>query len=213
MNAQPLPIWKFIACITSTALAVPALHLLGWKGSTEAITLTVGALSIAFLFTRHFLRDNLRVCYRNVSPIPLALFTILAWIPFGFVIAPGIYTAILIDRQIDKAVIVLEEKINGTIEIEHKEILKIISEDAGRWYWPPSWGTFVERKVIETIDETIYHPAKLSVLFLFIAVSWVMLAFQFIFYASLVFILVKSLMLIGARCAIKNGAEIEFTLP
>ena len=219
MIPRPLPIRTLMFTMLALASLSMITQFFGYR-QLHGYGLIAASAAIAANLGYHAWRDNLRVSYQNVRSVRILFFALIAWVPFFFLLLPGIVFTLYCNDRIDAALRYAEQAAAGKIEridVEIEEIVSVSEKTEWSWWWPPDWlseGTrIVQRKVMRTVQEDVLRPAPIWLRSVFALVYAIMRVMQLVLYSTLTFIGIRSFIFLLARSALWNQAKIEFTIP
>lgn len=219
MESRPLPILDIAKALLTLGIVslFAQFFSLRWL---HGIGLLIAFLSITGMLCYHAWVDNLRATYRNFHLYSILGTTIVVWLPFLFLLAPGIWITLYIDDKLDAGLRYAEKSVAGKIETINTLVAENIEETekvADRWWWPPDWFkssvAILKNKSMRAVQKDVLTPAPIWVRAFFSVIYALLRVSQLILYSTLALIAIRSFLFLLARSALWYRSEIEFSLP
>ena len=200
--------WSIAAIFVLTIIS----FLVGSRVTTTRLTVVLALFTGAMLLMKLW-NDNrhLRLSFAKLTT--LIVTSIILWLPFGFLLVPGIIVVRYVDVQLEREVSYINQQVADKVRQVDYENQRKIDVSVSVWYNPFTWGNTVTKVIRETAVRTVIDKASLSTRLFFGILYAVLRSLQYLYYTGLALAVIRSFGYVLARAAVRRNNRLHFTLP
>jgi hypothetical protein len=203
----PLLFWSM-----ATIFVLTVISFLVCRGITIWLTIAAALITAAALLIKIW-DDNRHLHLSSSKLTALMANTLFLWLPFGFLLVPGIMGVRYFDAQLERGVSYIDQQAADKVKQVEFENYKEITVSGAVWYKPWTWGSEISKVVRETVVRDVIEKASWSERLGFGFVYAALRSVQYLYYAGLGLVVVRSFGYVLARSAVRRSNQFDFTLP